>query len=211
MTLDDAKALWSSDPDFLDPDSPDHEPADSGMSAKTLSDSEILHLVQTQSDAYDREIRQRDWTESIAAAVVALFFGALAWLESSLLVTAGALLSIAVCVFIPWHLQRTRKRFAAPKSAEPVKQRLLRERDKVDAQIGLLQSVLWWYIAPVLSGLLLVTVGDNGWSTFTLVYGSVVIAGAIGIYVMNQRAVRNDLHPRRERLDELLEQVKESS
>ena len=211
MNLDDAKALWSSDPDFPDPDSSDHEPADSDRSAKTLSDSEILHLVQTQSDAYDRQIRQRDWTESIAAALVALFFGALAWLESSVLVTAGALLIVAGCVFIPWHLQRTRTRFAAPKAAEPVKQRLLRERDKVDAQIRLLQSVLWWYIAPVLSGLLLVTVGDNGWSTFTLVYGSVVIAGAIGIYVMNQRAVRTDLRPRRERLRELLEQVKESS
>jgi Flp pilus assembly protein TadB len=206
MNLDDAKALWSSDPHPSD-----HEPADSEMSAKTLSDSEILHLVQRQSDAHDRKIRQRDWTESIAAAVVALFFGALAWLESSLLVTAGALLIIAGCVLIPWHLQRTRKRFAAPKSAEPVKQRLLRERDKLDTQIRLLKSVLWWYIAPLLAGLLLVTVGDNGWSTFTFVYGSVVIVGAVGIYMMNQRTVRNDLRPRRERLRELLEQVKESS
>ncbi|NBB84610.1 MAG: hypothetical protein GVY12_00075 [Bacteroidetes bacterium] len=181
------------------------------MSAKTLSDSEILRLVQTQSDAFDREIRQRDWTESIAAVVVALFFGILGWLESSLLVTAGTLLIVAGCVFIFWHLRCTRKRFAAPKSAEPVKQRLLRERDKVDAQIHLLTSVLWWYIIPLLTGLLLVTVGDNGWSTFTFVYGSAAIVGAIGIYIMNQRAVRNDLRPRRERLRELLEQVKESS
>ena len=211
MNLDDAKALWSSDPDSPDPDSSNHESTDSDMSAETLSDSEILHLVQTQSDAFDRKIRQRDWRESIAAVVVALFFGALAWLESSLLVTAGTLLIVAGCVFIFWHLRRTRTRFAAPESAEPVKQRLLRERDKLDAQIRLLKSVLWWYIMPLLTGVLLVTVGDNGWSTFTIVYGSVVIVGAVGIYMMNQRAVRNDLIPRRERLSELLDQVQEDS
>ena len=211
MNLDDAKALWSSDPDSPNPDSSNHESTDSDMSAETLSDSEILRLVQTQSDAFDREIRRRDWIESIAAAAAALFFGALAWLESSLLVTAGGLLIVAGCVFIFWHLRRTRTQFAAPESAEPVKQRLLRERDKLDAQIRLLKSVLWWYILPLLIGLLLVTVGDNGWSTFTFVYGSGAIALNVGIYIMNQRAVRNDLRPRRERLSELLDQVKEDS
>lgn len=86
-----------------------------------------------------------------------------------------------------------------------------RECAKIDAQIRLLSSVLWWYIAPLLAGLLLMTVGDNGWSVFTFVYGTVVIAGAAAIYVMNQRAVERDLRPRRETLTQLLNQVDSSA
>jgi hypothetical protein len=57
---------------------------------------------------------------------------------------------------------------------------------------------------------LLITIGDNGWSAFTVGYGTVVLLFAAGIYVLNQRAVRTDLRPRREELTRLLGQVEEN-
>ncbi|PEN09400.1 hypothetical protein CRI93_01355 [Longimonas halophila] len=181
------------------------------MSTQSLSQSELLQQVKAQSAAFDRTIRQRDWTESVVAAAVSVFFGWLAWHDPSTLVTAGALLVVAGSALIFGRLRYARTRFAAPPVNEPVRQRLQRERAKVDAQIRLLSSVLWWYIAPLLAGLLLMTVGDNGWSVFTVVYGTVVIAGAAAIYVMNQRAVERDLRPRRETLTQLLNQVDSSA
>jgi hypothetical protein len=199
MNLDDAKALWSSD----------NEPTDDTMSTHTLSDSDILRLVKEQSEAFDKKIWRRDLLESIAAVAVFLFFGWLAWHDPSQLVRAGSLIIMGGSTLIFWRLRRVRTRFADVSAGQPVKQMLQQERAKVDAQIRLLESVLWWYIAPLLVGLLLVTVGDSGWSTFTFVYGAVVLLGATGIYVLNQRAVRRSLRPRRKELTRLLKQVDE--
>jgi Flp pilus assembly protein TadB len=201
MNLDDAKALWSSD----------NEPTDETMSTRTLSDSEILRLVQEQSEAFDQKIRRRDLLESIAAVAVCLFFGWLAWDDPSPLVTAGSLIIVGGSALIFGRLRWTRARFANAPADQLVKQRLQHERAKVDAQIRLLESVLWWYIAPLLIGLLLVTVGDSGWSAFTFVYGTVVLLGAGWIYVLNQRAVRRSLRPRRAELTHLLDQVEEGN
>lgn len=199
MNLDDAKALWSSD----------NEPTNDTMSTRALSDSDILHLVKEQSEAFDKKIWRRDLLESIAAAAVFGFFGWLAWHDPSHLVQIGSLIIMSGSAFIFWRLRRARTRFADAPMDQPVKQMLRRERAKVDAQIRLLGSVFWWYIAPLLVGLLFVTVGDNGWSTFTFVYGSAVLLGAVGIYALNQRVVRHSLCPRREELTRLLDQVKE--
>jgi Flp pilus assembly protein TadB len=201
MNLDDAKALWTSD----------HEPTDETMSTRTLSDSEILRLVQEQSEAFDQKIRRRDLLESIAAVAVCLFFGWLAWDDPSPLVTAGSLIIIGGSALIFGRLRWARMRSADAPTDQPVTQRLQHEREKTDAQIRLLESVLWWYIAPLLVGLLLVTVGDNGWSAFTFIYGTVVLLGAGWIYVLNQRAVRRSLRPRREKLTRLLNQVSEET
>ena len=168
MNLDDAKALWTSD----------HEPTDETMSTRTLSDSEILRLVQEQSEAFDQKIRRRDLLESIAAVAVCLFFGWLAWDDPSPLVTAGSLIIVGGSALIFGRLRWARARFAN---------------------------------APLLIGLLLVTVGDNGWSAFTFVYGTVVLLGAGWIYVLNQRAVRRSLRPRRAELTHLLDQVEEGN
>lgn len=197
MNLDEAKDLWSSA----------NEPDTESMSAQTLSESELLRLVKEKADAFDTRIRRRDLLESVAAAAVFLFFGWLAWHDPSPLVRTGALIIMGGSALIYWKLRHARTRHADPSLDRPVADVLRTERAKVDEQIRLLETVLWWYIAPLLLGLLLVTVGDNGGSTFTLVYGTVILAGAAGIYVLNQRAVKNDLRPRREELTRLLEQV----
>jgi len=205
MNLDDAKDLWSS---AHDPSA--HESDTDSMSTQTLSESELLRLVRERSEAFDQKIQRRDLLESVAAAAVFLFFGWLAWHDPSPLVTAGSLIIMGGSALIFWRLRRARTRFPEASADQPVSQMLRQERAKVDAQIRLLESILWWYIAPLLIGLLLVTVGDNGWSTFTLVYGAVALAGAAGIYVLNQRAVRTDLKPRRAELTRLLKQVEET-
>jgi len=201
MNLDDAKALWSSN----------NEPTDEPMATHSLSDSDILRLVKEQSEAFDKKIWRRDLLESIAAVAVFLFFGWLAWHDPSPLVTAGSLIIMGGSALIFGRLRRTRTRFADAPADQPVKRMLQQERAKVDAQIRLLGSILWWYIAPLLIGLLLVTVGDNGWSAFTFIYGTVVLLGAAWIYVLNQRAVRRSLRPRREELTRLLDQVEEDA
>lgn len=195
MTLDEAKDRWQSQ----------DEPADPPM-----SESEILSFVKHHSQAFDQKIRRRDWREGLAAAFVFLAFGVMAVLASSWVVRGGAALVMAGSVFIGWKLYRTRARHrTAAVSGQPVAEQLRSERDKVDAQIGLLENVLRWYIAPLAVGVVLVVAGDEGASWFTLGYTAFVIALSGAIYYLNQRAVRRDLRPRHEKLTRLLRQIDE--
>ena len=198
MNLDDAKDLWSST----------NESDTDSMSAQTLSESDLLRLVKDKADAFDQKIWRRDIIESIAALAVFLFF---AWMlrDPSWLVRLGALTVMGGSALIYWTLRRTRTRHDDASLDRPVADVLRTERAKVDDQIRLLETVLWWYLGPLVVGILLVTIGDSGWSAFTVGYGTVVLLFAAGIYVLNQRAVRTDLKPRREELTRLLEQVEE--
>ena len=57
--------------------------------------------------------------------------------------------------------------------------------------------------------MVLVVAGDEGASWFTLGYAAFVVALSGAIYYLNQRAVRRDLRPRREKLAHLLRQIAE--
>ena len=198
MNLDDAKSLWT------------HHQPDDPMIAHTHSDDDLLRRVKEQANAFNTKIWRRDLMESIAALIGVFFFAPMlddpSWLvrigAGGLLVSSGLIL---------WRLHRNRRRHQTPAADRPVAEVLRAERAKVDTQIRLLTSILWWYIAPIATGLLLIAVGDYGiLSAYTAVFALFLGGGAYGIYRLNQRAVRNELRPRRKKLTELLDQVTET-
>jgi hypothetical protein len=191
MTLDDWKDTWQAADDTSDP---------------ARSDEELLRLVKEKSEAFDEKIRRRDRREGIAAALVFLFF-ATQLLDPSWIVRAGALLVMGSSAFIYWTLRRARSGYAPPAPDQPVVETLRTEREKVDEQIRLLETVFWWYLLPLGIGVLLVVGGNAGLSWFTLGYGAFVVALGAGLYYLNQREVRQTLRPRREELTRLLRQV----
>lgn len=190
MKLDDAKEAWQNADD---------------ASETSLSDEALLALVKEEAEAFDEKIRRRDRREFIAAAVVFSFFSVMLF-DPSWMVRAGATVVMASSVWIAWTLRRTRSR-ESPSSERPVAEVIRSERAKVDRQIRLLESILWWYIAPPALGLSLVVAGDVGLSWFALIYG-LGGAGVFGcVYHLNQRAVREDLRPRRRKLTRRLRRL----
>lgn len=172
----------------------------------TLSDDEILALVQTQSHRLDRQIRWRDLREILAGVIVAPVMAAVA-MRGPLLARAGALVVLAGIVLVVtrlWLARRSGGRGAADASLS-VADALHAERRRVSTQIALLDSVAWWYVLPLMGGSVLVVAGLRGSSTpFTIGYTLVAAAIAWGIIVLNRRVVRRGLAPRREELTELL-------
>jgi membrane protein implicated in regulation of membrane protease activity len=199
MNLDDAKELWSSE---NDPDTP-------SMSASTLSDSDILRLVKEKAESLDQRIRRRDLLESIAAVAIVLFFGWIALQASSWWIRSGAGMVMAGSVFIFWRLRRARTRYDDPSPDRPVAEVIRTQRAKVEEQMRLLDNVLWWYLAPLTVGVLLIIFGNDGWSWATLLQTAVVLAFSAVIYELNQRGLRRTFEPRHEELTRLLEQVEE--
>ena len=171
-----------------------------------LNDGDILALVQSESRRLDRRIRRRDARELIGAAIGGLLI-APGMFRGALLSRIGAAVVICGLVVITVRLTRARKVDSAASDASlSVVAALEAELRRVDAQIALLESVLWWYVAPVLAGAFMIVAGSSGASRFTLAYGVAVILLAWGIVALNARAARRVLHPRRAELRALLAQ-----
>ncbi|TVR61019.1 MAG: hypothetical protein EA422_13030 [Gemmatimonadales bacterium] len=76
-------------------------------------------------------------------------------------------------------------------------------------QIRLLQSVLWWYVLPLLMGVILVFGGAMGPGLATALYSVGLAVFGAGVYWLNQQAVRLELLPRYRELDTLVRQFAE--
>ena len=171
-----------------------------------LVDGEILALVRSESRRLDRRIRRRDARELIAAAIGGLLI-APGMFRGSLLSRIGAAVVIGGLVVIAVRLTRARNVDSAASDASlSVVAALEAELRRVDAQITLLESVLWWYVAPVLAGAFMIVAGSLGASRITLAYGVAVMLLAWGIVALNARAARRVLHPRKAELRALLGQ-----
>lgn len=194
--LDDAKDAWQAD-------------APSGDQG-AIPEEQLLRHVKAEAEAFDERIRRRDRREMIAAGLVFLFFATML-LDPSWLVRIGALVVMGSSGGIVWILRRARRGERAPAPDRPLAERIRAEREKVDTQIRLLETVLWWYIGPMAVGLGLVVLGDDGLSWFTLGYGAAVAVFCAVVYVLNQRTVRRSLRPRREKWTRLLRRLEASS
>jgi hypothetical protein len=82
---------------------------------------------------------------------------------------------------------------------------------EVEVQIRLLRSVLWWYLAPCLIAVLAIGLEGvnltNQWQRLSLGFAIVLLVFA-GIYWLNQRCARMDLEPRRQRLQQILDDLR---
>lgn len=173
-----------------------------------LTDDDILALVQSGARKLDRQIRQRDWREIIAAAVAAIVIAPEA-LRGPMVARTGAWLVLSGLVLIVWRLLRAQRLGGrgAANPALPVAAALRAERQRLDVQIALLENVAWWYVALPGIGVIVLTTGVRGASWFTLAYGVAVALLSWGIVGLNTSAVRRTLRPRRTELGALLAQL----
>lgn len=190
MKLDDYREAWR-EQELSGEDEPDEE--------------ELLDWVQEQSEAFERRIRRRDLLETVAAVLVAGLFGYEAATSASWLVRIGAAIIVLGSGFVVWWLRRARTSGPERAADRSVADRLRAERERVEIQIRLLESVVWWYLAPPTVGATLFIVGLDAGTAATLTSLAVVAAVFGFIWYLNRRAVRTHLRPRRDELNRLLE------
>ncbi len=159
----------------------------------------------------------RDVRETIAAVFVIIFFGLYCYLAPTDYVVPKIGAGFLVCwaLFIIYKLHRTRT-IQQPASLDaPVCEFCRIELDRLDRQIQLLRSVLWWYIAPCMVGVNIVFTGSllpSGVGTIalgiaSLCYGLFTLLLAWWLYALNRRAVAKELLPARNELANLLSQL----
>jgi hypothetical protein len=169
-------------------------------------------LVATTCRRVERfwgRIVRRDVVETIAAVVVIVIFGQYCLVAPAdhvvSRISAGFLVGWALFVIYKLHRTRTIQR---PTSLDaPVREFCRTELDRLDRQIQLLGSVLWWYIAPCIIGVNVMFIGMAGLGADSFAYGLVTLLLAWGIYALNRRAVAKELVPCRNDLASLLSQL----
>lgn len=194
MTLEEYRRAWQQ-----------HEERD----VSDADEEELVETVAERAVEFEAKIRRRDLLETAAAAVVVALFGWQAVAAPSPLARLGAAVVVLAAAFVVWKLRRARRDFGSDGAGRPVAERLRLHRRQVRNQIELLESVLWWYLAPLALGAGLFTVGVAGGVGEAVAALAVEAAICGAVWWLNQRAVERDLRPRREELDRLLEELED--
>lgn len=162
--------------------------------------AQICRKVEKLNGVLDR----RDLAETGAAVFVAIAFSGMTFTMKPLISRLGAGLVVLSALYIIYKLWRART--VVPRAAmdAPLKDFCAQEIDRIERQVGLLKSVLWWYIAPIIVGANLVMVGVAQLGWFSVVY--LILSSLFGwfVYWLNQRAVDKSLVPPRDELRALL-------
>lgn len=169
-----------------------------------------MKMLFEKIDALERNVRRRDIWEYVAACFVMAFFGWRAAVMPDPLVRLGAIIVVLGSMFIiVWS-----RRVVAPKRHRPVDSNLpiaefcARELERVEAQLRLLRTVAWWYVAPTITGLLIMTNAGHGSTTYKVVASSVFLGFGWLIHWMNQSAAETELEPLREHLGSVLAELR---
>jgi len=139
---DDLEQLWKTQP--VDP---------------AVKGEEMRKIILNKTEKFDRTIRRRNIRETVAAALVAIFFTYIAWGQRNGIDRVGSIILVASSLWIVYYMWR---RGAEPSDPNPdqtlegYQRALIR---KYDHQIRLLRNVKFWYLAPMYVGLLTVSAG----------------------------------------------------
>ena len=204
MNFEDLKIIWD---------------AESARPSYTLDEEALHRIVRQRSHSFWKKIFFRDALE-IGVAIVLIWQFLRAGIRevadnggafsaasvSSFLMTMGVAF-VASFIFVSRQLQKRReKRFD-----ESIQGNLRKLLSNISHQIRLLSNVAWWYLFPLVPGVVVFIVSTaeegeiNPWVRgliVTLVFG--------GILWLNLRAVRKDLAPQKRELETLLSELESS-
>lgn len=198
MTFDELKKTWQS------------QHADPRL---TISPDLLLKEIKRNKEFFESAIFWRDVRE-VGIAVIGFFFFLYYGIRHSLWpLSLLALLSLWVSVFMV--VDRIAQKRRQPRLSDSLLNCIKSSLVQINHQIWLLRNVLWWYLSPFGVGVLIwfgycgsMIIMSEKPSLGYLLFILVCIVGTIllcwGVYWLNQRAVKKELKPRKQELEELL-------
>ncbi len=170
-----------------------------------------LDNIRKNADVFQAQIRRRNLREIVAAGVVLLVSGFYAWVLPGWMIKTGSLLVMVGTLWVVWQLRRRASAASLPESSgmallEFHRQELLRQRNAV-------KSVARWYIAPVVPGVVMMTLGRYfqshasgrtlGWDHQIVILCSVIVALIFAIVWLLNAWAAERLQRRIDELDKL--------
>ncbi len=170
--------------------------------------SPALAIIKEETGKLDNAVKRRNIAETVAAFFIFVISVILLFRSDSLMQSIGLCIWIVACVLVPFKLFKASHRKVPLEGMKPY---LLEEKRKISNQVNLMSSVLWWYILPLYTGIVLVYIGaqldvngDISLSAENIVYLMICSFLAIAIYAYNSYAVRKKLQPLIYKIDQRL-------
>jgi hypothetical protein len=169
---------------------------------KLIADLE-LNLNQLK-----KSIRHRDWREIGVAIMMIPLFGFTAYKIPFMLSKVGAIIIVGWCMLLIVRLVMAKKNKVIMPT-ESYMNYLLKSRAYLQAQKELLDTVLYWYILPSVTGVLLFFMGFGLSTAQRIIFSGVTLGLGIFTYLLNKHAVRKGILPRLHRIDDIIKNLKE--
>ena len=182
----------------------------------TIDSDMLLKEIKRNKKYFESVVYSRDIREAGVAIAMFLFFGYVGLQDNFWPSLLLALLVLFIAVFlIADRIVQKRKR---PKTSQSLSGCIQASLHEVNHQIWLLKNVFWWYLLPPFAGMA-IFVGyvawdarDHlGWFMFDITSMVAVILLVWFIYRLNQKAVREDLFPLKQELEDLLSSLEDVS
>ena len=169
-----------------------------------LPDERQIAMIKRKMKDFNRIIFWRDFQESVVAIFLVIGFGVAFFYVSTLLARIGCVIIVLASTFVGWYLFHRKRRAARVDLDATIIQTLQYELRKIEAQIELLRSVLWWYILPLSIGAVVFYFGLQSLLLSRVVFLLFMMALNTWIYRLNQRAVEKTLLPLKHEVKTLL-------
>jgi hypothetical protein len=153
------------------------QPAESGPMS--------VDQLRRRSRRLTRVISLRNLLEYVTGAVLVIALARMAWVAPFRLIRGGLALSVAAVIFVLYHLYRHGSARAMPEDMG-LRSCLQFHRGELERQRDLLRGVWYWYLAPLMPGLIVVYLGgilafpEHAWPAVLGLAGTVVVYWLIG-------------------------------
>jgi small-conductance mechanosensitive channel len=187
---------------------------------RLVIDSELLlKEVKRSKEYFESAILRRDIREIGCAVLLAAFFLYFAIKYNLWPIWLLAILCLWIAVFM--FVDRTVQRKKQPCLSDSLFNCIKSSLTQVNHQIWLLKNVLWWSLLPLGAGLIIwfcycglsAMLSENPSTKYLLFILMCVVSTLLlywGVYWLNQYAVRKELLPRKQELEQLLNSLKNS-
>ncbi len=176
------------------------------------SQSELMVLINNKMLSLEKEIKSRDRLEIIACAMIVLFFGYILFTSSSMWTQIGSATLVLAGIFIAYKLKsaQIKRKDESAQYDHSMQEHLSWELQQLRRQKKLLKNVAWWYIAPIVVGLLFFTMGSEMGLVIQVVYMGGVLAFSGFVWYLNQRTVKKKFEPLIKEIREAIKSLKET-
>lgn len=185
--------------------------------------SNLLIDLNKKADRLNNVIRKRDRREIIASVIGAILFVYFAYDIPFLLSRIGCILTIAWFIYLVYKLRNNRRLKVPIDLTLSFKKQLENQRQNMEQESRLLNSVLYWYVLPpfIANIIFIIGIGDpilSGWDSLladflpVTMHDKLRMIGFIALFNvfivwLNKRAARKTLKPIIEDIDRLQQQL----
>lgn len=170
-----------------------------------LPSEQQISALKQRMKKLGRTLFWRDIRENIGAVFTAVIFSFYFCKFDAFLVRAGCVIVVASALFNILYLFLKKRVLPKLHPDESVTESLRRDLQKTNIEIGLLRSVLWWYVLPGTFGVMLFYLGLVQLLTPALGFATILVSIDLFLCWLNERAVDRRLMPLKYEIEALLD------